>query len=165
MAGATICKGQAADKESRLLIYSEVFTPCLNHNVLFQSSPMPRGIVRQYAPSPIMATLSLISSIFHRTSLEDPLQVTNTRQVGVRSYAEPERCLGECFAHDPGLIRRSSDGVYFRFNTDTYIDIMRSDSLSGPWETVGNVLPQGTVVDLPDVTALWVGEYLAKSAP
>lgn len=93
------------------------------------------------------------------------MQVADTRQVGVRSYAEPERCLGECFAHDPGLIRRSSDGVYFRFNTDTYIDIMRSDSLSGPWETVGNVLPQGTVVDLPDVTALWVGEYLAKSTP
>lgn len=83
-------------------------------------------------------------------------QAANIHKVGVRSYAEPERCLGECFAHDPGLIRRSSDGVYFRFNTDTYIDIMKSDSLSGPWETVGNVLPQGTIVDLPNVTALWV---------
>lgn len=78
----------------------------------------------------------------------------------MRGYAEPERCTGECFAHDPGLIRRSSDGVYFRFNTDLYIDIMKSDSLSGPWETIGNVLPEGTVVDLPDVTALWVCEYL-----
>lgn len=100
-----------------------------------------------------------------RTSLYSPKETTNTRQVGVISYAEPERCLGECFAHDPGLIRRSSDGVYFRFNTDTYIDIMRSDSLSGPWETVGNVLPEGTVVDLPDVTALWVCEYFTSSAP
>ncbi|KAL2280557.1 hypothetical protein FJTKL_12527 [Diaporthe vaccinii] len=83
------------------------------------------------------------------------VKVTDTQQLGVRGYADPERCLGSCFAHDPGLVRRSSDGVYFRFNTDTYIDIMRSDSLSGPWETVGNVLPEGTVVDLPDVTALW----------
>lgn len=80
----------------------------------------------------------------------------------MRAYADPERCTGECFAHDPGLIRRSTDGVYFRFNTDLYIDIMRSDSLSGPWETIGNVLPEGTSVDLPDVTALWVCEYLME---
>lgn len=78
--------------------------------------------------------------------------------VGARGYADPERCSGTCFAHDPGLIQRSSDGVYFRFNTDTYIDIMKSDSLSGPWETIGNVLPSGTVVNMTDVTALWVCE-------
>lgn len=102
---------------------------------------MPLGTGRQYKSSSVIVLSLLYLGLFQNTLLCAAQQVANAAQVGVRSYAEPERCLGECFAHDPGLIRRSSDGVYFRFNTDLYIDIMRSDSLSGPWETVGNVLP------------------------
>lgn len=71
-------------------------------------------------------------------------------------YSNPEPCTGNCFAHDPGFIRRSSDGEYFRFNTDTYIDIMKSSSVSGPWQVVGNVLPNGSIVDVAADEGLWV---------
>lgn len=71
-------------------------------------------------------------------------------------YANPERCSGNCYAHDPGFIRRSSDGEYFRFNTDNYVDIMKSSSVSGPWQLVGNVLPNGSVIDLAADEGLWV---------
>lgn len=74
----------------------------------------------------------------------------------VSGYSDPERCTGSCYAHDPGFIRRSSDGEYFRFNTDTYIDIMKSSSISGPWTVVGNVLPNGSVIDLAADEGLWV---------
>lgn len=74
----------------------------------------------------------------------------------IHGYSNPEPCTGDCYAHDPGFIRRS-DGVYFRFNTDTYIDIMKStSSVSGPWEIVGNVLPNGSIVDLAADEGLWV---------
>lgn len=71
-------------------------------------------------------------------------------------YADPEPCSGNCYAHDPGFIRRSSDGEYFRFNTDNYVDIMKSSSVSGPWELVGNVLPNGSIIDLAADEGLWV---------
>lgn len=80
-----------------------------------------------------------------------------TLLAGADGYSDPEPCSGNCYAHDPGFIRRSSDGVYFRFNTDTFIDIMKSDSISGPWEIIGNVLPNGSVVDLANDEGLWVG--------
>lgn len=78
-------------------------------------------------------------------------------------YSNPERCTGNCFAHDPGFIRRSSDGEYFRFNTDTYIDIMKASSVSGPWTIVGNVLPNGSVIDLADNEGLWVSGFIISS--
>lgn len=71
-------------------------------------------------------------------------------------YSNPEPCTGNCYAHDPGFIRRSSDGVYFRFNTDSLVDIMKADSITGPWEIVGNVLPNGSIVDLSNDEGLWV---------
>lgn len=78
--------------------------------------------------------------------------------IGVSAYSNPEPCSGDCFAQDPGLIRRSSDGLYFRFNTDTYIDIMTSKSLSGPWTTAGSVLPDGSLINISDSQALWVSQ-------
>lgn len=42
---------------------------------------------------------------------------------GVQAYADPGACSGDCWAHDPAVIRRSSDGVYFRFNTGSEIGI------------------------------------------
>ncbi|KAJ4390076.1 hypothetical protein N0V93_007549 [Gnomoniopsis smithogilvyi] len=78
----------------------------------------------------------------------------------IHGYSNPEPCTGECYAHDPGFIRRS-DGVYFRFNTDTYIDIMKSTgSISGPWEIVGNVLPNGSIVDLAADEGLWAPDVI-----
>lgn len=74
----------------------------------------------------------------------------------VAAYAEPEVCSGSCWAHDPALIQRASDGLYFRFNTDTYVDIKTSSSLSGPWTDAGSVLPSGSIATLSGSTGLWV---------
>lgn len=82
--------------------------------------------------------------------------VLNLAVVAVHGYADPEPCTGDCFAHDPGLMQRSSDGVYFRFNTDTMIEIMKGDSLSGPWESVGSVLPDGSSIDIAADQGYWV---------
>lgn len=74
----------------------------------------------------------------------------------IDAYSDPEPCTGSCWAHDPALIQRASDGTYFRFNTDTYIDIKTSDSLSGPWTDAGSVLPDGSEITLSGSTGLWV---------
>lgn len=74
----------------------------------------------------------------------------------VHGYADPEHCSGNCFAHDPALMQRSSDSVYFRFNTNANIEIMKADSLSGPWESVGSVLPDGSSIDIAEDQGYWV---------
>lgn len=45
------------------------------------------------------------------------------------AYADPGACSGECWAHDPCLIKRS-DGTYFRFNTGSKIGIWTADAIS-----------------------------------
>ncbi|KAF3767082.1 family 43 glycoside hydrolase [Cryphonectria parasitica EP155] len=87
-----------------------------------------------------------------RTALLQLLALSAT----VFGYPNPEPCTGSCFAQDPALIQRASDGVYFRFNTDTYIDIYKSTGdVSGPWENVGNVLPNGSIIDIVEGEGLW----------
>ncbi|PWY82165.1 endo-alpha-1,5-arabinanase precursor [Aspergillus heteromorphus CBS 117.55] len=71
------------------------------------------------------------------------------------AYASPESCSGECVVSDPGLIRRESDGKYFRFSTGNEISYASSDSLSGPWDVIGSVLPDGSSIDLDGNTDLW----------
>lgn len=78
----------------------------------------------------------------------------------VTAYSDPEPCSGSCWAHDPALIQRASDGLYYRFNTDTYIDIKTSTSLSGPWTDAGSVLPSGSIATLSGSTGLWVSYSL-----
>ncbi|PYH91135.1 arabinan endo-1,5-alpha-L-arabinosidase A [Aspergillus ellipticus CBS 707.79] len=70
-------------------------------------------------------------------------------------YADPESCSGECVVSDPGLIRRVSDGKYFRFSTGNEISYASSDSLLGPWDVIGSVLPDGSKIDLAGNTDLW----------
>lgn len=72
-------------------------------------------------------------------------------------YAAPGACSGNCFAHDPSLIRRSSDGTYFRFNTGGGVQIYKADSLEGEWTYEGDALPGGSSIDLDGNTDLWVG--------
>lgn len=74
----------------------------------------------------------------------------------VRGYANPGACSGDCFAHDPALIRRSSDGMYFRFNTGHEIGIWKSGSLTGPWTYKGKAVPSGSSINLTGSTDLWV---------
>ena len=74
----------------------------------------------------------------------------------VSGYADPEGCSGVCTARDPGLMRRASDGVYFRFSTFNKISSLRSEALQGPWTEVGSVVPEGSSIDKPGRNDLWV---------
>ena len=72
------------------------------------------------------------------------------------AYANPEPCSGLCVISDPGLMRRVSDGKYFRFSTGGGITYATSDSLNGPWEGVGSVVPGGSKINMAGNTDLWV---------
>jgi arabinan endo-1,5-alpha-L-arabinosidase len=71
------------------------------------------------------------------------------------AYSNPQPCSGDCFAHDPGLCRRASDGMYFRFNTGNEIGIWKSSSLNGPWTYQGKTLPNGSPINLAGNKDLW----------
>ncbi|KAH8890151.1 glycoside hydrolase, family 43 [Thozetella sp. PMI_491] len=73
----------------------------------------------------------------------------------VHAYANPGACSGDCWAHDPAVIRRSSDGTYFRFNTGSEIGIWKSSALTGPWTYQGKVVPNGSIIDKAGNTDLW----------
>lgn len=79
-------------------------------------------------------------------------------------YADPGACSGNCYAHDPSLIRRS-DGTYFRFNTGGGAQIYKADSLDGPWTYEGDALPEGSSIDLEGNTDLWVSVTTPPSYP
>ncbi|KAJ6018580.1 hypothetical protein N7499_010228 [Penicillium canescens] len=70
-------------------------------------------------------------------------------------YANPGTCSGACNVHDPSLIQRSSDKVYFRFSTGNKISYAKASSISGPWTTVGSMLPSGSSIDLDGSDDLW----------
>ncbi|PYI08344.1 arabinan endo-1,5-alpha-L-arabinosidase A [Aspergillus sclerotiicarbonarius CBS 121057] len=71
------------------------------------------------------------------------------------AYSNPESCSGTCVVSDPGLMRRVSDGKYFRFSTGGEITFATADSLLGPWTGVGSVVPGGSSIDLSGNTDLW----------
>ncbi|KFX89000.1 hypothetical protein O988_08805 [Pseudogymnoascus sp. VKM F-3808] len=74
----------------------------------------------------------------------------------VNAYAEPGACSGACWAHDPSVIQRSSDGLYFKFNTGSGMEIVTASSLSGPWTIKGSVLPGGTsITNAGQTSDLW----------
>ncbi|KAK6385274.1 hypothetical protein LTR65_009315 [Meristemomyces frigidus] len=72
------------------------------------------------------------------------------------AFSNPLACSGTCTdTHDPSLIRRSSDGTYYRFATGGGIDIYSSPSLTGPWTLQGEVLPNGSGIDSPGSDDAW----------
>ena len=73
----------------------------------------------------------------------------------VHSYSNPGSCTGACWAHDPSIIQRASDGKYFKFNTGTGIEIATADSLAGPWTLQGHVLASGSSIDNPGKNDPW----------
>jgi arabinan endo-1,5-alpha-L-arabinosidase len=75
---------------------------------------------------------------------------------GVSAYANPGACSGDCWAHDPAVVRRESDGLYFRFNTGSKIGILKSNSLSGPWVYQGAAIPAGSKINIAGKDDLWV---------
>ncbi|KAK8219195.1 hypothetical protein M8818_000927 [Zalaria obscura] len=75
----------------------------------------------------------------------------------VLGYASPLSCSGTCTnTHDPSLIRRSSDGKYYRFATGAGIAIHTASSIQGPWTYQGYALPSGSKVDNSGADDLWV---------
>jgi arabinan endo-1,5-alpha-L-arabinosidase len=64
----------------------------------------------------------------------------------VQAYSDPGACSGYCWAHDPAVIQRTSDGTYFKFNTGTGIQYATASSLAGPWFIQGYVLPDGSSI-------------------
>ncbi|KAF2728650.1 putative arabinan endo-1,5-alpha-L-arabinosidase A [Polyplosphaeria fusca] len=72
------------------------------------------------------------------------------------AYTTPLPCTGTCTnAHDPSLIRRTSDGTYFRFSTGNKIAIHTAPSIQGPWTYKGAALPSGSKINKPGRTDLW----------
>ncbi|KAJ5815792.1 Glycoside hydrolase family 43 [Penicillium robsamsonii] len=73
----------------------------------------------------------------------------------VQGYANPGSCSGACVVHDPTLIQRSSDNLYFRFSTGNKISYASASSIKGPWTTIGSMLPGGSSIDLAGNDDLW----------
>ncbi|CAL3972538.1 unnamed protein product [Diplocarpon coronariae] len=89
---------------------------------------------------------------FFRPLLAAALAVAPIR---VHGYSGPGACSGACWAHDPAVIRRASDGLYFKFNTGTNLEIATSSALSGPWTLRGSVLTSGSKIDNAGRKDLW----------
>lgn len=62
-------------------------------------------------------------------------------------YPDPGACSGECFTHDPAVVKRY-DGKYFRFSTLDLIGISTADDLSGPWTRSGSVIQGASVINM-----------------
>ncbi|KAH7140119.1 endo-alpha-1,5-arabinanase [Dactylonectria estremocensis] len=71
------------------------------------------------------------------------------------AYADPGSCSGACWSHDPSVIRRTSDGVYFRFETGSLIGIWKASALTGPWVYQGAAIPKGSIINLTGKDDLW----------
>jgi len=75
-----------------------------------------------------------------------------------QAYSNPGSCSGACWAHDPSVVKRSSDGLYFKFNTGGYIEIATSSSWAGPWTLKGYVLTKNSIISNSGNGDLWVSE-------
>ncbi|KAG0127052.1 glycosyl hydrolase [Tuber indicum] len=71
------------------------------------------------------------------------------------SFGNPGACSSACNVHDPAVIRRDSDGKYFRFSTGNKIQIATSSSLSGPWTIKGSAISMGSKINLAGNQDLW----------
>ncbi|KAJ5093457.1 hypothetical protein N7456_009318 [Penicillium angulare] len=73
------------------------------------------------------------------------------------AYPARGPCTGDCWAHDPAMIQRESDGKYFRFSTGDGVITQTSSSLKGPWTRVGAALPNGSNInqDGLNTTDIW----------
>uniref|UniRef100_L2FLD2 Extracellular endo-1,5-alpha-L-arabinase, putative n=1 Tax=Colletotrichum fructicola (strain Nara gc5) TaxID=1213859 RepID=L2FLD2_COLFN len=75
----------------------------------------------------------------------------------VQAYGNPGACSGQCWSHDPSVVRRDSDGTYFRFETGSKIGIWKAPDLVGPWTYQGAALPSGSKINLKGNDDLWTG--------
>lgn len=73
-------------------------------------------------------------------------------------YPNPGACTGNCSdAHDPSIVRRSSDGKLFRFTTRGLIQIHTAFNMTGPWRFECTMLERDSKVKVPgnDGDRLW----------
>ncbi|KAK2773958.1 hypothetical protein FQN53_003894 [Emmonsiellopsis sp. PD_33] len=85
-------------------------------------------------------SLLLIPLLFHDTVLGVP---------------NPGQCIGPCNGRDPGMVRRTSDGRFFRFQSYNGISISSAPGIEGPWSAPKSMLPGGSSIDLPGNKDLW----------
>lgn len=76
------------------------------------------------------------------------------------SYPSPGACSGDCWTHDPSVVKRS-DGTYFRFSTGGGIGVYKASSLAGSWTYAGVALSSGSSISVTGNTGtdLWVRVY------
>jgi arabinan endo-1,5-alpha-L-arabinosidase len=80
-----------------------------------------------------------------------------TTLLSLATAQTPGTCTGTCqgYSHDPSIVRRSSDGTYFRFSTGGGINVASASSLSGSYTLLGSALASGSSIDLSGNTDLW----------
>ena len=67
------------------------------------------------------------------------------------SRPDPEPCTGNCtWVRDPSVIKRASDGTWFRLSINGDIAIASAPALTGPWTYQGAMLPGGTSIQVID---------------
>jgi arabinan endo-1,5-alpha-L-arabinosidase len=96
---------------------------------------------------PLLSTLSLLRG--------------NVTQAENGVYPDPEPCTGNCtYVHDPSVIQRPTDGTFFRFSTNGNIAIASAPSMTGPWEYLGSMLPNGSEIQVTKGQEIWVSTLL-----
>ncbi|PBP21281.1 glycoside hydrolase, family 43 [Diplocarpon rosae] len=70
-------------------------------------------------------------------------------------------CSGACWAQDPAVILRASDGLYLKFNTGVNIEIASSSYLNGPCTLQGSALTSGSNIDNHGNKDLWVRDSIS----
>lgn len=73
-----------------------------------------------------------------------------------QGFPNPRPCTGACNVRDPGLVRRTEDGLYFLFSTHEKVKYASAKALEGPWTMLGSVVPKGSSIDLAGKNDLWV---------
>ncbi|KAK6502183.1 hypothetical protein TWF506_002774 [Arthrobotrys conoides] len=85
--------------------------------------------------------------------------VSSTR-LASGAYANPGACSGDCGTHDPAVIRRTSDGKFYRFSTNNFISIASASSIAGPWTYLGQALPGGSKISGFSGVDLWAPDII-----
>lgn len=68
--------------------------------------------------------------------------------------------LGNLVAHDPNVIQH--DGNYYLFKGGHHVPIFKADSLSGPWENIGTVLDDNSIINVGNRSRPWAPTTIYK---
>ena len=96
-------------------------------------------------PRFLFSIILVLASCF-RWTIAHPKIFSNTTD-----YPLPNQ--GNVHAHDPSIV--FSNGSYYLFMTGYHIGIQKSSNLSGPWQSIGTVLSEPSVVHKPNNSRPW----------